>query len=175
MERIRLYAVLLCLPLIIAALLSGCGGKSALPDYRNDAFSAVVEWKAGALSIKARVESDGQGTLRIELTEPKELSGMILLAEGERRRVSCGDAEMEATGLETLFETVGLLLPAGERRVVCETEWEGERVMYAEIEGEKRVELYLDPESGVPIGVVCGERVLRVRAFESVSSEGGVP
>lgn len=175
MARIRIYGLLLCAALILAAVLSGCDGKNSIPDYRDTPFSATVEWMAGELLIVAQVEADLQGSLKIELIEPEELSGIRLLSEGERRRILCGETELNGESMAPLFETVGLLLPVGERRVICETEWEGERVMYAEIEGVKRVELYLKPDSGVPVGLVCGDRALRVRSFEIGSSEGETP
>ncbi len=168
MERIRLYAILLCAVLILGGLLGGCGGKNTLPDYRDYAFRARVSWNVGELGMEAVAVSDLQGSLRIELTEPKELSGLVLLLEGERRSVLCADTEVDGAGMAPLFETVELLLPVGERDVICQTEWEGESVMYAETE-EKGVELYLDPHSGAPVGVVRGDTTVRVLSFEFFS------
>ena len=171
MERIRVRAATITFALILTVALGGCGGKNRLPDYRDVAFCARVAWETDGAFMEALVVSDLQGTQRIELLAPKELSGFVLLSEGRQKRILCGGVEMKGESMSALFETVGVILPAGERRVICRTEWEGESVMYAQVEGDPAVELYLDPESGVPIGIVRGDLTVRVRSFEE-RSEG---
>lgn len=166
MERLRQYALLLCAVLILGTALGGCGERNSISDYRDFPFSAVVSWTVGEMSVKARIDVSSDGTVCAEMMEPCELAGIVLISQGKERKILCGDIELEAGGMDPFFDTVHLLLPVGTRRVVCTTEWEGVRVTYAEIEGEKKVELYLEPESGAPIGIRCGETVLTVHSFE---------
>lgn len=165
MERLkREWAIA---PLLVAlwVALFGCGAR--LPDdYRDRPFTALVFWQTNGTAVTARFETDGTGKTEMVLTSPEGLAGVTLTAEGEKRTLRCGHAVLEGGYAQPLFDVMALMLPVGERRAVCEAEWGGERVWYAEITGDVPTELYLSRERGVPVALRRGEICLEILEFE---------
>lgn len=171
MERIKLYIKLFLVLVVFPIALGGCASGALPTDYRNEPFRAQITWQTDSVRLSTSVRWESSGRREMEILEPKEWMGLVLMEEGNKRMVRYGDVTMDGAGMEALFERMELLLPTGERRGVCKTEWKGETVMYVEIEGETVVELYLEPESGIPRAIRRGDVTLEIQSFERISQE----
>ena len=170
MERLRGSGVWLLMLLLLFAPI-GCGRQSLPPDYRDAPFSARIGWEENGEELEARVIRGADGEVVLELLEPEGLRGITLVSVGGRLLIRCGETEMDGSPWEPLFSVTELLLPRGERRAVCQTKWEGEDVLYVEIE-QTEIELYVDMESGIPKEIRRGGRALRILSFEMLEREG---
>ena len=178
MGKLLLRVVQTVLSLVLVLSCVSCGRARLPADYRMAAFDARVSWTVEGLSVLAVLRADapveGARGIRMEMISPQTLSGVVLTRQEGQWRVACGELETDASLLRELTAFAELLLPMGEITPVCETEWQGETVLYAEIvhnteEGEKCVyELYLDLETGEPRSIRQGERALEIRSFQAL-------
>lgn len=164
--------------LAVLTLLCGasCQRVHLARDYRTEPFWATVAWTVGELTVSAELTAEPSavsgGTLRMELTSPDTLDGIVLTRAEGVWQVSCGEIVTEGSLWGELTAYAELAVPEGEVIPVCETTLRGESLLYAEIvhkteEGEERVyELYVEAESGVPREIRSGERSLEILCFE---------
>ena len=161
----------LCLCLCLCMSMCLCGCTPALPDHRERSFCATVSFENEGTRVCAEVEGlaedGGRARLvRVTLSAPSALAGAILTEREDGPILSLEGIETPAVGLSSIWQRCALLCAEGGMREVCDTEWEGRSVRYAEIgEGQGRVCLWRDPETGIPLRVAQGEHVLTVERF----------
>ena len=172
MKILRNVAVLL----LLCTLLSGCRlhGRN-LPDYRERDFRAEVrldflEVPVYAEVLAERAEGAAYATLRhVRLLSPPSLVGIELFCEGDAVILSRDGIQIATAGAMTWWDACALLCAEGALRSVCNTEWEGLSLDYAEISsGVGVVEVYRDLDTGIPKRICEGERALTVIRFEEV-------
>ncbi len=164
--------------LLLCVLLVGCrpSGRN-LPDYRARDFRAEVRLEFGEVDVYAEVlaereENAAYATLRhVRLLAPPSISGIELTLEGETVILARDGIRTPAAGATVWWDACTLLCAEGTLRSVCDTEWEGLSLDYAEIRsGARMVELYREPETGIPKRIVDGETELTVIRFEGVQA-----
>jgi len=178
MGRIKLYRMISVL--WIGLVLSACSAAPRVADYRRSGFRGEVAWENEGVQMVALAEvsapvAGSARTVTLTLTSPPALAGVVLMGSADSAapvRVVCGEMTVENAELGTLWEIMELLLPQGSFRSVCRTE---EGLIYGEIvptkeeeNGDVRYGLYLEPNSGAPRRIVCGERKLELVSFEVV-------
>lgn len=161
--------------LTVATLLVGCRGTGkGTPDYRMEPFCAEVRWERDGVTVCAETETaweDGVLTLSsLRLLSPPSLSGIeVTRANGKLVLVREGIC-MTASGAEEWWETASLLCAVGEMHYVCDTEWEGLSLEYAEIgDGTRVVEVLREPNTGIPKRIAEGALALTVIRFEPIT------
>ncbi len=166
------------LVLLLCALLGGCrAGYRDLPDYRARDFRAEVRMDLGEIPVYAevlaeRAEGAVYATLRgVRLLAPPSLAGIELSCEDGTVMLSRDGIRTAAAGAGAWWETCALLCAEGVLRSVCDTEWEGLPLDYAEItSGDRVVEVYREIETGNPKRLCEGDRSLTVIRFEGVQA-----
>lgn len=164
--------------LMLTVLLVGCRGAGpATPDYRASPFRAEVRWESGGISTYAELETAWEnGALvlsSVRLLAPPSLEGITLRCENGEIVLVRDGLDMTAAGAARWWETASLVCAAGTLSYVCDTEWQGLALEYAEIaDGEGVVEVLRERTTGTPVRIACGERVLTVIRFEAIGARG---
>jgi len=160
--------------LVVALLLVGCRptGRAAA-DYRERPFRAEVRWERGGVTVYAEAETVMEnGALMlsyVRLLAPPSLAGIEMRMENGALVLLRDGIRMTATGAKAWWETVSLLCASGSLTYVCDTEWAGLSLEYAEIsDGEAVVEVLREPTTGVPKRITQGEISLTVIRFEPI-------
>ena len=164
--------------ILLCAMLAGCrAGRRNLPDYREGDFRAEVRIDLGELPVYAevaaeRAEGATYAALReVRLLAPPSLAGIVLTCEDGTVMLSRDGIRTAAAGAVAFWEACVLLCAEGALRSVCDTEWEGLALDYAEITSDTRVvEVYRDPETGIPKRLCEGNTSLTVIRFERVQA-----
>ena len=165
MGRIRFAALLT----LISLCLMSCGGIS-FSDYRGEDFIATVEYYCGGERILSgeveysKAGGEDESTMRVVLSYPEALSGVVLLKERGRTTVRLGDREMESEAFSYIMGAVELLIPSGDALRVEKRRISGGAYTVAMFSGG--VEVYFDLRSEFPTEVRCGEERLIIRKFE---------
>ena len=158
----------------VCVALVGCRSRGAnLPDYRVCDFRAEVRVELGEEPFYAEVlaeqdEGEAYAVLRhVRLLAPPALAGIELTVE-EGAVVLARDGICEASaGAEAWWNACSLLCAEGVIRSVCEREWEGLPLDYAEISsGERVMGVYRDARTGIPKRICLDETVLTVIRWE---------
>ena len=166
------------LVLFLCVLLGGCrAGRRGLPDYRTCDFRAEVRMDLGEGTAYAEILADrGEGatpaTLReVRVLAPPSVAGIVLSCEDGTVMLSRDGIHTAAAGAVAFWEACALLCADGSLRSVCDTEWEGLVLDYAEITSDTRtVEIYRDPETGIPKRACEGGVALTVIRFEGIQA-----
>ncbi len=163
-------------------LLVSCAIRPSLPpDYRLLNFEAEVEWQMGDLPIRALLTvcgatEDAPATLTsLRLLAPDTLEGIVLSMEDGKRTVHCHGLTADATLLQELWDTAGLVIPDGTILPVTTVERDGVSWLYAQIQspqGEPLYECYLDPKSGVPKQIQHNDHILEIHTFTTSLRKG---
>ncbi len=166
----------MALVLLLLTLLVGCRPCGRLTaDYRESPFRAEIRFERGGVTVYAEAETtrtDGVLTLSsLRLLAPPSLAGIELVREGESLILLRDGLRTSSVGAGEWWETASLLCAAGKLCYVCDTEWEGLSLEYAEItEGDCVYEVLREAETGIPKRISSGERSLTVIRFEGVQA-----
>lgn len=160
--------------LILILSLSSCASAPHLPDYREGIIDAEIVWCDGTTELSMRVHieaaSDNQTSrdLTVELLTPPALEGIIITRKADEISVACGEMQANAEALSSYLYPTDLLLTTGVITPVTQTELDGVKVQYAQIQKENEnesYELFLSPETGYPKEIRHGKESLQIRNF----------
>ena len=164
--------------LMVAAMLVGCRATGrGTPDYRTEPFRAEIRWDCEGVTVYAEIETmlaDGVLSLySLRLLSPPTLAGIELICENGKLVLAREGIRMTAVGAAGWWKSASLLCNAGELRYVCDTEWEGLALEYAEItDGTRVTEVLREPNTGIPKRLAEGENALTVIRFEPITVRG---
>ena len=166
MVILRAKTRLLCLLFAFVLTLTSCSNKD-VRDYREYGFCARVIHVNGGTEAEADIfveapSAEGERKMRIELTYPESLSGIVLCCDGGERYILCGEMRLEDTGFEYLFEWFNILLPTGELKVTGKCELSGTYALGALTD---ECEIYLDISTHSPKEIRKGDKSIKFKSF----------
>ena len=164
--------------LIFLPILAGCRSVGvATPDYRERAFRAEVRICQQGMTVYAEVEAERVGEeialSHVRLLFPPSVAGIEIFYEADAPILVRDGLRMPSYGAEGWWEVASLLCAEGTMRYVCNTEFEGLALEYAEIDdGERTVSVFREKGTGIPKRVTDGTRELTVIRFEPIEARG---
>jgi hypothetical protein len=178
MEKLKPYLALLLLSSMLPLLVC-CGRSSSLPDYRGTSFSAELRWESEGQTVSAIAEygppTEGEAPRELSLffTSPDALKDARLVRRGERVTFTLHGLTVDGASFDSLLSVAELLLTEGVIESVCDTEWEGLSLRYAEIKTSdgRLLSLWLDPSDGAPKRLQCGNVDLTVLHFSRIDPQ----
>lgn len=171
--------VFIRLPLLLALLfssLTACSSPNPLPDYRQEEIEAKLSWCDGNVELLMEVhiaaihEGENHRDFSLEFLAPDHLTGILIKSEEGNLRIFCDEIAVDGELFSRWIRPVELLLPTGKICPIREIEADGFRLQYAQIQKENEheiYELYLDPQTGHPHKIQCGNEILQILSFRS--------
>ena len=130
-------------------------------------FRAEIRFASEGVTVYAEVETalvDGTPVpSRVRLLAPPSLAGIELSREDGEIVLIRDDIRTPSVGAQRWWEMAALLCVSGKLRYVCDVEWAGLSLEYAESDAGH--EVYREAVTGIPKRICMGERELTVIRF----------
>ena len=142
---------------MLTLLLTSCGGEARFSDYRRETFNADVEYFkddkrmwSGVIEVDSGENIEGRD-MRIVLSSPAAMKGVVLYRKDGEVRTRIGEREMNGDAFRSVLKNGELIIPSGD--VLNANSVKIGEKRYVRTVFSSGEEIYFDPVTEMPVEI----------------------